>query len=136
MRRALDEDSFTQRFTPRRKGSKWSAVNVRRAGELEAVGLLQEPGRAAFHGRPATPAGYSFESREEVVLSPAFTRALAADARASAWFAAQAPWYRRTATFWVMSAKKDETRARRFAHLLEQARHGKAVAPLARPPKS
>jgi len=133
VRRALDEDSFTQRFTPRRKGSKWSAVNVRRTGELEAEGRLQPPGLAAFQGRRATPAGYSFESREEVVLSPPFTRALAAHPRASAWFAAQAPWYRRTAAFWVMSAKKEETRVKRFEQLLQRSRQGKAVPPLARP---
>ena len=114
VRRALDEDSFTQRFTPRRKGSKWSAVNVRRTSELEAEGRLEPPGLAAFQGRRATPAGYILRIPRRGRAVASVQPGAAADARASAWLAAQAPWYRRTAAFWVMSAKKDETRARRF----------------------
>ena len=133
VRRALDEDSFTQRFTPRRKGSKWSAVNIRRAKELEAEGRLAAPGRTAFRGRNEAPAGYSFESRGQWAFSPDFQKALNADARARAWFDAQAPWYQRQCTFWVMSAKKEETRAKRFEQVLQKSRAGQPIPPLARP---
>ena len=67
--RALDEDSFTQRFTPRRRGSRWSAANVKRAKELIAGGRMRRAGLAAFEARTGDTAGYSFETRP-VALPP------------------------------------------------------------------
>ncbi|MET0556715.1 MAG: YdeI/OmpD-associated family protein [Vicinamibacteria bacterium] len=126
VRRALDEDSFVQRFSPRRKKSVWSAVNIKRATELQGEGRLTEPGLAAFRARQEGPAPYSFESRA-LTLAPAFLEALRKNRKAWAHYESLAPGYRRTAVFWVMTAKREETRARRFETLLEACAHGRKI---------
>jgi uncharacterized protein YdeI (YjbR/CyaY-like superfamily) len=132
VRHGIDEDSFSVRFTPRKRGSYWSAVNRRRAAELEAGGRMHAAGRAALPTPNAPPpARYSFEGRE-AGLSPAFRRRLRASPRARAFFEAQPPWYQRTAAFWVMSAKKEETRERRFVVLLECCDEQRPIPPLRR----
>jgi uncharacterized protein YdeI (YjbR/CyaY-like superfamily) len=117
VRRALDEDSFTQRFSPRRQGSRWSVVNRRRLQELQAEGLVAAPGLAAWRVARKKPTGYSFESRPATLAKP-YLKQLAANKKAYAYFLAEAPWYRRTTSFYVMSAKQEETRQRRLANLI------------------
>lgn len=129
VRRSLDADSFTVRFTPRRRGSRWSAVNVRRAQELIAEKKMRPAGLAAFEARTGDSAGYSFESRP-VALAPAFERRFRANAAAWAWFQARPPWYRRTCSFWVLSAKREATREGRLVALIEASTRGVAVPPL------
>lgn len=127
VRRALDEDSFTQRFTPRKKKSNWSAVNIKRVKELQKEGRIRPPGTVAFEARDATAvAPYSFESKP-LTLDPAFGKKLRANKAASAFFQAQAPYYRRLMTFWIMSAKREETRAKRFARLLDYSANGTRI---------
>src|SRR5580765_3208304 len=114
VRRSHDADSFTVRFSPRKPRSKWSLVNIRRVGELEAAGRMRKPGLAAFRARDENdPRRYSFESKP-VALDPALEKRLRANGRAWRYFQEQAPWYRRTSSFWVMSAKREETRERRL----------------------
>jgi uncharacterized protein YdeI (YjbR/CyaY-like superfamily) len=132
VRRALDEDSFTQRFTPRRAGSVWSAVNIKRATELDARGLLREAGRAAFQARQQGAAPYSFESKD-VTLAPALVRRFKANRPAWEFYRQQPPGYRRTSTFWVMSAKQEETRGRRLDVLIRCSARGERIPLLARP---
>jgi uncharacterized protein YdeI (YjbR/CyaY-like superfamily) len=131
VRRAHDADSFTQRFSPRRRGSKWSQVNHRRMRELQAAGLLAPPGLAAWKAAPQKPAGYSFESKP-VALAKSYLSQLAANTKAHSYFQQQPPWYRRTSSFWVMSAKHEETRQRRLEQLIACSAQGKPIAPLAR----
>jgi uncharacterized protein YdeI (YjbR/CyaY-like superfamily) len=130
VRRALDADSFVQRFSPRRKKSVWSAVNIKRATELEAEGRMTAPGLAAFRARQEGPAPYSFESRA-LLLSPAFLEEFRRNRKAWEHFESRAPSYRRTAVFWVMTAKREETRARRFQTLLEACADGRPIGLLA-----
>lgn len=119
VRHAHDEDSFTVRFTRRKALSVWSAVNIKRMGELVAEGRVRPPGEAAFRARREDRSRiYSFEN-EPRHLDPARVRRFRANRRAWAFYASQAPWYRRTSAFWVMSAKKEETRDRRLATLIE-----------------
>jgi uncharacterized protein YdeI (YjbR/CyaY-like superfamily) len=130
VRRALDEDSFTQRFTPRKAKSNWSAVNIKRAKELIAEGRMRPPGLAAFEARDKIAiAPYSFENRD-IVLDAEFTRQLRANKAAWEYFQAQPPWYRRTIAFWVMSAKREDTRVRRFATLLTRSLRKTSIPPL------
>jgi uncharacterized protein YdeI (YjbR/CyaY-like superfamily) len=131
VRRAQDADSFTQRFTPRRRGSKWSQVNTRRMRELQVAGLVAAPGLAAWKAAPKKPAGYSFESKP-VALAKNYLSQLQANAAAYSYFQQQAPWYRRTSSFWVMSAKQEETRRRRLAQLVACCSQRKPIAPLSR----
>ena len=119
LRKSLDEASYVIRFTPRKTTSTWSAVNVRRVGELTKSGLMSEAGLRAFEARRADrTAIYSFERTTPAALEPDEEKKLRASAHAAAFFDAQAPWYRQTATHWVVSAKKPETRARRLETLI------------------
>jgi uncharacterized protein YdeI (YjbR/CyaY-like superfamily) len=95
-RRAVDEESFSVRFTPRKPKSYWSAVNIRRATELEDEGRMHPAGRAALEARDAKkPERYSFENKPKK-RDPDSEKRFRANKRAWAFFQAQAPWYRRT----------------------------------------
>jgi len=132
VRRSIDGSSYTIRFTPRRRRSIWSKVNVKRAEELIASGLMQPAGMRAFKARQQERSGvYSFEQSEiafDESQEQQFKRAKAA------WqfFQSQAPWYRRTATYWVISAKREETKAKRLKILIEDSAAGRTIAPLTR----
>lgn len=132
VRRSVDRDSFSQRFTPRRPGSKWSAVNIRRVKELEAEGRMHEAGLRAFADRDTgNSRRYSFEQKPSR-LDPASARAFRANPRAWKFFRAQAPWYQRTSIFWVMDAKREETRARRLRELIACSARSEPIKPLDR----
>jgi uncharacterized protein YdeI (YjbR/CyaY-like superfamily) len=134
VRRRIDDDSYSIRFTPRKARSTWSAINVKRFGELTDLGLVRPAGAAAFERRSEDRTGiYSYERREAAELEPAMVERFKAHARAWTWFEAQPPWYRRTATHWVISAKKPETRERRLQRLIEDSAAGRTVPPLTRP---
>jgi uncharacterized protein YdeI (YjbR/CyaY-like superfamily) len=129
VRYGLDEQRWAIRVTPRKKGSNWSAVNVRRVGELEQQGRMTDAGRRAFAARDTEREGYSYE-RSEMHLTPAFERRFHANGVAWAWFSGQAPSYQRTAVYWVMSAKREETRERRLETLIEDSAAGTFIKPL------
>jgi uncharacterized protein YdeI (YjbR/CyaY-like superfamily) len=134
IRRRIDDERYSIRFTPRKPRSTWSAVNVKRIQELVAQGLVAPAGVAAFERRSDDrTAIYSHEQRTAAKLEPDQERRLEANARAHAFFASQPPWYRRAAIHWVTSAKKPETRERRLAQLIECSAAGRPVPPLARP---
>ena len=127
IRRGIDAESYTIRFTPRRPRSNWSAVNIQRVGVLISQGRMKPPGLKVFHERDERKAAqYSYE-RELGRLDPALDAALRANQTAASFFDAQPPGYRKTVIAWVMSAKKEETRARRFAHLLERSESGTRI---------
>jgi len=127
VRKRLDDDACVQRFTPRRTGSYWSAVNVRRANGLIRDKRMAPPGRRAFERRDASAAGkYSFE-RAAAGFTPAQVRHFRSDRSAWEFFQSQPPGYRRIATFWVVSAKKDETRARRLETLMKDSAAGRRI---------
>lgn len=128
----VDDDRYTVRLTPRRRGSRWSDVNVRRVAALTDAGLMHPAGLAAYEARdPARTGTYAHEQRK-VRLDPAYEAELRADPAAWAWFSARPPSYRRDATWWVMSAKREETRRRRLATLVADSAAGRPVPPLAR----
>jgi uncharacterized protein YdeI (YjbR/CyaY-like superfamily) len=134
LRKSIDETRYTNRFTPRKKGSNWSHVNIARVAALTKEGRMQPPGIAAFEARVAGKSGvYSFEQRQTATLGDDFERQFRANAKAWAFFESQAPSYRRTATFWVMSAKQEATRERRLASLIADSAAGRRVRPLRRP---
>jgi uncharacterized protein YdeI (YjbR/CyaY-like superfamily) len=137
IRRTLDEESYSIRFTPRRPRSTWSAVNLRRVAELTKLGRMHPAGTRAFETRDPERSGtYSYEQRQEALkLGPEYQAKLEANKKAWAFFQTQAPYYRRTASRWVMSAKKEETRLRRLATLIDNSSRGRRIGPLARPEK-
>jgi uncharacterized protein YdeI (YjbR/CyaY-like superfamily) len=131
VRRRVDGDSFSTRFTPRKPRSKWSAVNIRRAQELQVDGRMHQAGRDALAARDAhNTRRYSFESNPRK-LTPSYQKKLKANERAWRFFRAQAPWYQRTSIFWVMEGRQEVTRLRRLDQLIECSARGRAIKPLA-----
>jgi uncharacterized protein YdeI (YjbR/CyaY-like superfamily) len=120
VRKSINETTYKQRFTPRKAKSYWSAVNIRRMGELAKLGRVAPSGRKAFEQRTTDSGKYSFESRQKK-LDPGYERQLKANSAAWEFFRAQAPWYQRTCSFWITSAKQEETRQRRLATLISDS---------------
>jgi uncharacterized protein YdeI (YjbR/CyaY-like superfamily) len=132
VRRSIDADTYTGRFTPRKARSYWSAVNIRRAHELEEQGRMTPAGLAAFAQRnEAETDRYSFE-RASVAFTPEQEERFRADADAWAWFNVQPPSYQRPATHYVTSAKQESTRLRRLEQLIEDSAAGRRIGPLRR----
>ncbi len=128
VRRGRDEESYTIRFTPRKAVSIWSEVNRKRIGELIAEERVETPGMAAFARADRVAARrYSYENAERE-LSAEFGERLRANRAAWEFFRGQAPSYQRVAKYWVMSAKKEETRVRRLALLIEDSANGLRLA--------
>jgi uncharacterized protein YdeI (YjbR/CyaY-like superfamily) len=128
VRRRVDDESYTIRFTPRRRGSNWSLVNVRRVMELSEQGLMKPAGLAAFEARdPAKEDEYSYENRPQGLDSP-YEAQFRANAAAWAYWEAQPPHYRRGSAHWVMSAKREETRQKRLTTLIEDSASGQWIA--------
>ena len=134
VRHSVDANRYTIRFSPRRASSNWSVKNIKRARELIAEGRMAEAGLRAFEARRKDRSGvYSFEQRRRLKLSPAHAKQLAANKRAATFFRAQPPWYQRAVVHWIVSAKRDETRASRLARLIADSAAGRTVIPLTRP---
>lgn len=126
-KKAVDEVGYTHRFTPRKAKSFWSAINIKRVGELKRRGRMTAPGLKAFAGRDEQKAmQYSYE-RSTCKLEGAYEKQFRRNVKAWEFFQAQPPGYRRTATWWVISAKREETRAKRLAKLIETSEHGRRL---------
>lgn len=137
VRKSIDAISYKIRFTPRKPRSIWSAINIRRAAELSKLGLMHPAGLAAFQKREGNRSGiYAYEQRQAAKLSAAFEKKFRANKVAWKFFQAQAPWYRRTSSWWIISAKKEETRLRRLVLLIEHSERQRAIPQLTRPPKA
>jgi uncharacterized protein YdeI (YjbR/CyaY-like superfamily) len=128
VRYSLDAERSAQRFTPRRKGSNWSAVNVAKIAALRAAGRMRPAGEAAFAlRREDRTAIYSFEQPGDPALAPDEEARFRANEPAWAWFSAKAPSFRKQALHWVISAKKAETRERRLGTLIGSSAEGRPI---------
>jgi uncharacterized protein YdeI (YjbR/CyaY-like superfamily) len=131
IRRSLGAESYAIRFTPRKPGSIWSSRNVRHVEELIREGRMTPTGLAAYEARtPARTGIYAFEQRHSARLEREQKRRFRADATAWEFFQAQPPSYRQTAIYWVVSAKREETRERRLAKLIEASAAERRLAQL------
>lgn len=132
IRKGLDEESYVNRFTPRKKSSNWSNVNIKRISELIEEGRVQPSGLAAFKERTKEKSGvYSFEQNSHE-LSPAFEKKFKANKKAWTYFTSKAPWYQRTSIHWVMSAKQEATRLKRLETLISDSENERTIALLTR----
>jgi uncharacterized protein YdeI (YjbR/CyaY-like superfamily) len=128
--RRIDDERHMQRFTPRRPGSNWSKVNIAKVAKLEEAGRMRPAGLEAFAAREEAKSGvYAFESEETAELPAQFEARLRANGAAWDYWEARPPSYRRTATHWVVSAKREETRERRLAQLIESSAAGRHAPP-------
>jgi uncharacterized protein YdeI (YjbR/CyaY-like superfamily) len=131
--RRIDDERYQVRFTPRRKGSVWSAVNVAKVAELTAAGLMHPAGLQAFESRkPERVAVYSYEQPADAVLDEQQLARFQGEETAWQWFSAQPASYRRAAVHWVVSAKREDTRQRRLTQLITDSAAGRTVPPLTR----
>lgn len=132
VRKSVDETRYTIRFSPRKPSSVWSAINARIAKELIAEGRMLPSGMKAFEARKEYRSGiYSYENRPQT-LPPEYERKMRRNAAAWKTFQAQPPGYRKMVTWWVVSAKKEETRQKRLERLIEDSAKGLRIAELRR----
>lgn len=137
IRKRIDATAYTIRFTPRKSGSIWSTVNIGRMQELTRLGLTQPAGLVAFERRKEEKSGvYAYENKNSAVFQAAHEKQFRAHKNAWKFFQAQAAWYRRTATWWVISAKKEETRLQRLETLVQHSENNRTLPQLTRPPKT
>jgi uncharacterized protein YdeI (YjbR/CyaY-like superfamily) len=126
VRKSLDEESYTIRFTPRRRGSIWSKVNIQRFDALKADGRMTAAGIRAFEENRGRRQVYAYE-RPLAELGKEETALFRSNAAAWADWEKRPPSYRKVILNWVTSAKKPETRARRLATLIEDSAAGRKV---------
>jgi uncharacterized protein YdeI (YjbR/CyaY-like superfamily) len=127
LRKTVDAGGYMIRFTPRRAGSTWSAVNIAKVAALTAAGLMQPAGLRAFEARIEEKSGiYSYETRPETLPEP-YAAILGKNRAASKDFGQRSPSYRRAAIGWVLSAKTEETRLRRLAVLIGCSAKGEPI---------
>ena len=121
IRKSIDDESYIIRFTPRRRGSIWSAVNIKRVEALTNEKRMQPSGLAAFAARCENRSGsYSYEQRSEQLPEP-YAGRFRRNQKAWEFFQAQPPSYRKTIGWWVVSAKQEETRLKRLRRLVEES---------------
>jgi uncharacterized protein YdeI (YjbR/CyaY-like superfamily) len=129
IRKGRDDESFIQRFTPRKRSSNWSAINIARVGVLTKAGRMLGAGLAAFALRQESRSGvYSFERSAAAELSAAELRIFRAKKKAWAFFESQPPGYKRIALHWVVSPRRPETRIKRFTTLVADSAGGLRIA--------
>ena len=125
----IDDERYCHRFTPRRPGSIWSLVNVAHVERLTKAGRMAPAGIAAFDARSHAKTGiYSFERETPAVFSAAQRKLFKANSPAWKFWQAQPPGYQRVCTHWIVSAKREETQARRLAMLIEDSAQGRRLA--------
>lgn len=129
LRKSIDEKSYCIRFTPRRAGSAWSDVNIRRVKKLTELGKMEPAGISAFECRKMDSASNAVK-RANIRLSRQFEDRLKSNKKAWEYFNGMAPSFRKMSIGWVMSAKKEETRLRRLAVLIDSSEKGRLVPPL------
>ncbi len=133
VRKRVDEARYKIRFTPRKATSKWSSVNIRRAQELAERGLMQAAGLRAFAQRTAERSGvYAYEQRHQVTFDQSQEALFRKHKKGWEFFQSQPNWYRKTALWWIVSAKREETRLKRLTQLIEDSEQGRRIAPLTR----
>jgi uncharacterized protein YdeI (YjbR/CyaY-like superfamily) len=129
LRHRVAADVYTVRFTPRKKDSFWSATNTKRALELIKERRMKPAGLAAFKRRDEDRTRRHHAARDNPTLDAATLRALKADKKAFAYFQSLPPGMKRLYTFWIASAKRDASRAKRLAVIRERCHAGKRIDP-------
>ena len=128
LRKTIDGESYKIRFTPRKKTSNWSGINIGRVKELTKQGRMRPGGLKAYERRTEEKSGiYAYENRKAAVLGAVAEKRFCSRPKAWAFFQRQPAGYRKLATWWVISAKKEETRQQRLEKLIAHSEAGKRV---------
>lgn len=127
VRKSLGDESYTIRFTPRKSSSTWSAINIEHVNRLTRLGLMKPEGLEAFRRRDEKKSKiYSYENKDKK-LTPEYEKKFKSNKKGWKFFTSQAPWYRRTSTHWVISAKQEETRIRRLNILINDSENERKI---------
>ena len=127
LKKRVDELSYTHRFTPRKPKSNWSRINIQHGERLKQAGRMTPAGIKAYAARePERSDAYSFENAPHK-LAAADEKQFKGDKIVWEFFQRQPPGYQRMAIWWVVSAKKPETRARRLGQLIAESRNERRV---------
>lgn len=132
IRKKVDEESYCNRFTPRKKSSNWSNVNIKRIQELMEAGLVLEAGKKAFETRDLRKQQSASFEQEKVEFPPAYLKKFKANKIAWKFYEAQTNSYKKQSAWYVISAKQEETRLRRLALLIYDCENGIHIKPLRR----
>jgi uncharacterized protein YdeI (YjbR/CyaY-like superfamily) len=127
VRHSVDADRYTNRFTPRRKGSNWSLINIEKVAALTAAGKMTPAGLAAYDGRSPEKTGRTSYEQRPHVFPPEHLKTFKANKPAWTWFAAQPPGYQRLAIWYVVSAARPETQAKRLATVMAASAAGHRI---------
>jgi uncharacterized protein YdeI (YjbR/CyaY-like superfamily) len=128
LRKTIDAESYKIRFTPRKATSNWSAVNIALAQELTKLGRMRPAGVKAFELRKEEKSGiYAYENRKLAVLGKAEEKRFRMRRKAWDFFQNQPAGYRKLMTWWVISAKKEETRQKRLEKLIAESEAGRRL---------
>jgi uncharacterized protein YdeI (YjbR/CyaY-like superfamily) len=127
LRKSIDDESYKIRFSPRKPRSTWSAVNIRNVQGLIKQNQMQPAGLKAFELRKENRSGiYSYEQRSAELVEP-YAGRLKQNKAAWKFFQSQPAWYRRQMNWWIVSAKKDETRIKRLDKLIKGSTQGRRL---------
>ena len=133
LRKSVDDESYMIRFTPRKRTSNWSEINIRYVAELTEQGLMQPAGLAIFALRSEEKSGvYSHEQQQNASLNTEEEQLFCTHPEAWSFFQSKPPSYRKQAIWWVVSAKQEKTRQKRLQTLIEDSAHQRTIAPLTR----
>lgn len=127
-RRSVDAISYCNRFTPRKKTSKWSAINLAKVEALTKTGKMMPAGIEAFKNRKEDKSKANGFENNAIILSAELEKRFIARKSAYEFFLKQAPSYRRIVAHWIMSAKKEETRMARLEKAIKHCEEGKRVS--------
>ena len=127
--RRIDDECHMQRFTPRKPSSIWSAKNIKRIGELMDEGRVSEHGIKVFNERDPRRQNLYSSEQQNIAFTAEQEKLFRRNRNAWTYFQSKPASYRRPATWWVISAKREETRARRLAQLIEDSAAGRHIKP-------
>lgn len=127
VRKSIDIESYTIRFTPRKAGSIWSAINIRKVGELSNSGLMTPEGLKAFNLKTEHKTGIYSHENDIQCLASQYEKQFKKEKRAWKFFQEQAPYYRKVMTHWIMSAKQEKTRLSRLEKTISFSKEGKRM---------
>jgi uncharacterized protein YdeI (YjbR/CyaY-like superfamily) len=131
VRKSLDETSYTIRFTPRKPSSTWSSINISLVRKLTKQGLMHPAGLKAFAARNENKSAiYSYEQRKSAKFTREQEKQFRANKPAWEFFRSQAPWYQRVCTYWVISAKREETKLKRLSELIHHSQNQRRIPQL------
>lgn len=127
LRRSIDEQSYKIRFTPRNPRSHWSHVNIKRVGELRKMGLVTPAGLDAFSKRTEKNSGLASYEREKIVLARSYEALIKKNRKAWAYYSKLPPSTKKRCDWWIMDAKREETRVRRLGILIDHSARGELI---------